>query len=123
MLVPFISQIAAWPFAFCHKISEWPATTVIDRDPSSASSNVNSNGSDILWQNTSGQAAIWETNGIVTTMRLKLHRLPSVRAGMLLYPFAEAKATTSEVSRFRLSHAPRAWSPASRIHVRSAKAT
>ena len=39
------------------------ATTVIDRDPSSASSNVNSNGSDILWQNTSGQAAIWETNG------------------------------------------------------------
>ncbi len=30
--------------------------------------------------------------GVVTTMRLKLHRLPSVRAGMLLYPFAEAKA-------------------------------
>jgi FAD/FMN-containing dehydrogenase len=30
--------------------------------------------------------------GIVTTMRLKLHRLPSVRSGMLIYPFAEAKA-------------------------------
>ena len=24
-LVPFISQIAAWPFAFCHRMSEWPS--------------------------------------------------------------------------------------------------
>ena len=30
--------------------------------------------------------------GVVTTMRLKLHRLPSVRSGMLIYPFTEAKA-------------------------------
>jgi FAD/FMN-containing dehydrogenase len=30
--------------------------------------------------------------GIVTAMCLKLHRLPSVRSGMLIYPFAEAKA-------------------------------
>src|SRR4029077_16410607 len=30
--------------------------------------------------------------GAVTAMRLKLHRLPSVRSGMLIYPFAEAKA-------------------------------
>jgi FAD/FMN-containing dehydrogenase len=30
--------------------------------------------------------------GVVTTMRLKLHRLPSVLSGMLIYPFAEAKA-------------------------------
>jgi FAD/FMN-containing dehydrogenase len=29
--------------------------------------------------------------GVVTTMRLKLHRLASVRSGMLVYPFAEAK--------------------------------
>jgi FAD/FMN-containing dehydrogenase len=29
--------------------------------------------------------------GVVTSMRVKLHRLPSVRSGMLLYPFAEAK--------------------------------
>jgi FAD/FMN-containing dehydrogenase len=30
--------------------------------------------------------------GVVTAMRLELHRLPSVRSGMLIYPFAEAKA-------------------------------
>jgi hypothetical protein len=30
--------------------------------------------------------------GVVTTMRLKLHRLSSVRSGMLIYPFTEAKA-------------------------------
>jgi hypothetical protein len=30
--------------------------------------------------------------GVVTTMRLKLHRLPSVRSGMLIYPFSQAKA-------------------------------
>jgi FAD/FMN-containing dehydrogenase len=30
--------------------------------------------------------------GVVTSMRLKLHRLPSVRSGMLIYPFAEARA-------------------------------
>jgi FAD/FMN-containing dehydrogenase len=30
--------------------------------------------------------------GAVTAMRLRLHRLPSVRLGMLLYPFAEARA-------------------------------
>jgi hypothetical protein len=30
--------------------------------------------------------------GVVTTMRLNLHRLPSVRSGMLICPFAEAKA-------------------------------
>jgi FAD/FMN-containing dehydrogenase len=30
--------------------------------------------------------------GAVTAMRLRLHRLPSVWLGMLLYPFAEAKA-------------------------------
>jgi FAD/FMN-containing dehydrogenase len=30
--------------------------------------------------------------GVVTAMRLQLHRLPSVCLGMLLYPFAEAKA-------------------------------
>jgi FAD/FMN-containing dehydrogenase len=29
--------------------------------------------------------------GVVTAMRLQLHRLPSVRSGMLIYPFAEAK--------------------------------
>ena len=30
--------------------------------------------------------------GVVTAMRLELHRPPSVRSGMLIYPFAEAKA-------------------------------
>ena len=30
--------------------------------------------------------------GVVTRIRLKLHRLPSVRSGMLIYPFTEAKA-------------------------------
>jgi FAD/FMN-containing dehydrogenase len=30
--------------------------------------------------------------GVVTAMRLKLHRLPSVRSGLLIYPFSEAKA-------------------------------
>ena len=30
--------------------------------------------------------------GVVTTMRHRLHDLPSVRSGMLLFPFAEAKA-------------------------------
>jgi FAD/FMN-containing dehydrogenase len=30
--------------------------------------------------------------GVVTTMRLKLHRLPSVRSGLLIFPFSEAKA-------------------------------
>jgi quercetin dioxygenase-like cupin family protein len=30
--------------------------------------------------------------GAVTAMRLRLHDLPSVRSGMLIYPFAEAKA-------------------------------
>jgi FAD/FMN-containing dehydrogenase len=30
--------------------------------------------------------------GIVTAMCPKLHRLPSVRSGMLIYPFAEANA-------------------------------
>ena len=30
--------------------------------------------------------------GVVTAMRIKLHRLPSVRSGMLIYPFSEAKA-------------------------------
>ena len=42
------------------------ATTVIDKDPSLASPDVDFNGdghSDILWQNTDGQAAIWEMNG------------------------------------------------------------
>jgi hypothetical protein len=30
--------------------------------------------------------------GVVTTMHCRLHELPSVRAGMLIYPFSEAKA-------------------------------
>jgi FAD/FMN-containing dehydrogenase len=30
--------------------------------------------------------------GVVATMHLRLHYLPSVRSGMLIYPFAEAKA-------------------------------
>jgi FAD/FMN-containing dehydrogenase len=30
--------------------------------------------------------------GVVTSMRFKLHRLPSVRMGMLFYPFSEARA-------------------------------
>jgi hypothetical protein len=30
--------------------------------------------------------------GVVTTMRHRLHHMPSVRSGMLLYPFSEAKA-------------------------------
>lgn len=30
--------------------------------------------------------------GVVTTMHHQLHRLPSVRSGMLIYPFSEAKA-------------------------------
>jgi hypothetical protein len=30
--------------------------------------------------------------GVVTSMRFKLHRLPSVRTGVLFYPFSEAKA-------------------------------
>ena len=30
--------------------------------------------------------------GVVTAMRHRLHRLPSVRTGMLVYPFAEARA-------------------------------
>jgi hypothetical protein len=30
--------------------------------------------------------------GVVTAMRFKLHRLPSVRTGVLFYPFSEAKA-------------------------------
>jgi FAD/FMN-containing dehydrogenase len=30
--------------------------------------------------------------GVVTAMRIKLHRLPSVRSGLLIYPFSEAKA-------------------------------
>jgi hypothetical protein len=30
--------------------------------------------------------------GVVTAMRIALHRLPSVRSGMLIYPFADAKA-------------------------------
>jgi ELWxxDGT repeat protein len=42
------------------------ATTVIDKDPSLASPDVDFNDdghSDILWQNADGQAAIWEMNG------------------------------------------------------------
>jgi FAD/FMN-containing dehydrogenase len=41
--------------------------------------------------------------GVVTTMRFELHRLPSVRSGMLIYPFAEAKAVIegcAEICRF-----------------------
>jgi hypothetical protein len=38
------------------------ATTVIDQDPSLASPQVDGH-SDILWQNTGGQAEIWEMNG------------------------------------------------------------
>jgi len=30
--------------------------------------------------------------GVVTAMRHRLHNLPSVRSGMLIYPFTEAKA-------------------------------
>jgi FAD/FMN-containing dehydrogenase len=30
--------------------------------------------------------------GVVTAMRYRLHDLPSVRSGMLIYPFSEAKA-------------------------------
>ena len=30
--------------------------------------------------------------GVVTAMRHRLHRWPSVRSGMLVYPFAEARA-------------------------------
>ncbi len=30
--------------------------------------------------------------GVVTAMRYRLHRLPSVRSGLLIYPFSEAKA-------------------------------
>ena len=30
--------------------------------------------------------------GVVTAMRHRLHHLPSVRSGMLIYPFAEAKS-------------------------------
>ena len=40
--------------------------------------------------------------GVVTTMRLKLHRLPSVRSGRLISPVAEAKAVLegcAEISR------------------------
>src|SRR5262249_57730515 len=34
--------------------------------------------------------------GVVTAMRHRLHDLPSVRAGMLFYPFAEAKAVLEQ---------------------------
>src|ERR1700745_3925647 len=30
--------------------------------------------------------------GVVTAMRYRLHRLPNVRTGLLLYPFSEPKA-------------------------------
>jgi FAD/FMN-containing dehydrogenase len=30
--------------------------------------------------------------GVVTAMRYRLHNLPSIRSGMLVYPFAEARA-------------------------------
>jgi len=36
--------------------------------------------------------------GVVTTMRHRLHALPSIHAGMLLFPFSEAKAVLERLS-------------------------
>lgn len=36
--------------------------------------------------------------GVVTEMQLRLHRLPSVHAGLLLYPFAEAEAVLARTA-------------------------
>jgi FAD/FMN-containing dehydrogenase len=41
--------------------------------------------------------------GVVTAMRLKLHCLPSVRSGMLIYPFAEAKAVLEGCAEIAMS--------------------
>ena len=39
--------------------------------------------------------------GVVTAMRHRLHDLPSVRSGMLIYPFSEAKAVLEALRRHR----------------------
>jgi FAD/FMN-containing dehydrogenase len=41
--------------------------------------------------------------GVVTTMRHRLHDLPSVRSGMLIYPFSEAKAVLQRCADFAAS--------------------
>ena len=46
--------------------------------------------------------------GVVTAMRHRLHDLPSVRSGMLLYPFSEAKTVLRRLRRDRGFRARRA---------------
>ena len=39
--------------------------------------------------------------GVVTSMRHRLHDVPSVRSGMLIYPFSEARAVLRTLRRDR----------------------
>jgi FAD/FMN-containing dehydrogenase len=41
--------------------------------------------------------------GVVTDMHVRLHQLPSVRSGMLIYPFAEAKTVLERYSEIATS--------------------
>jgi FAD/FMN-containing dehydrogenase len=41
--------------------------------------------------------------GVVTAMQLRLHDLPSIRSGMLLFPFAEAKAVLEGCAEIAVS--------------------
>jgi FAD/FMN-containing dehydrogenase len=41
--------------------------------------------------------------GVVTAMRYRLHRLPSVRSGLLFYPFCEAKAVLQRCTEISVS--------------------
>jgi hypothetical protein len=51
-------------------------------------------GEELLWALRGGGGNF----GVVTAMQHRLHKLPSVRSGMLIYPFSDARAVLSRVT-------------------------